>query len=243
MHASLQSSRIARAAAATGAAAAGNGSAALPQCSYLGAADRGKVQHGGGLRGRRPATHAATTPGGLVQPRHVPTKTSAGVDEIATRRHRLSTRSRTLLIAIDGQHTVAELQTMFASFGDVGLLLGELAALGLIHDDGTPRHPTPLPAASAPAAAPTPASQPAAAPAGDAGSADALMQARQLMNSEAVASLGFRAFGFTLKLEHCYSADELRGLLPTFLQLMTKAKGAAVAADLQQRLEGLIGRG
>ncbi|MBB5207131.1 hypothetical protein [Chiayiivirga flava] len=166
--------------------------------------------------------------------KHVPSKTAAGADEISTRRHRLSTRSRTLLIAIDGHHSVTELQTMFASFGDVGALLDELAALGLI--DGAAdaaRQPAPPPAAAPELPAVASGSDPA----------EGLMQARRLMNETAVASLGFRAFGFTLKLEHCYSADELRGLLPTFVQLMTKAKGAAVAAELQQRILQLIGRG
>lgn len=168
-----------------------------------------------------------------MQARHVPTKTAAGVDEISTRRHRLSTRSRTLLIAIDGHHSVTELQTMFASFGDVGALLDELAALGLI-DGATDAARQPVP--------PPPAA-PAAPAASGTDPSDGLMQARRLMNETAVASLGFRAFGFTLKLEHCYSADELHGLLPTFVQLMTKAKGGAVAAELQQRILQLIGRG
>ena len=178
-----------------------------------------------------------------MQARHVPTKTAAGIDEIATRRHRLSTRSRTVLIAVDGQHSAAELQTMFASFGDIGMLLDELAALGLVVGDNvTPHLATPVPAAAAPVArqAPSPATPaiPDSTPSGE-----SLMEARRLMNETAVAYLGLRAFGFTLKLEHCYSADELRGLLPTFLQLVTKAKGAAMASDLQQRIEQLIGRG
>lgn len=171
-----------------------------------------------------------------MQARHVPTKTAAGVDEIATRRHRLSTRSRTVLIAVDGQHSVAELQEMFAAFGDIGMLLDELAALGLVAGDGA-KAPvaTPPPAAAAPVAS--------TAPAPTAASGESLMAARRLMNETAVAYLGLRAFGFTLKLEHCYSAEELRGLLPTFLQLVTKAKGPAMAADLQQRIESMIGQG
>ena len=179
-----------------------------------------------------------------MQPSHVPTKTPAGTDEISTRRHRLSTRSRTILIAIDGHHSVAQLQTMFASFGDIGLLLDELAALGLVEGgaaaSATKTAPQSIPAAAAPAPQrPVPA---AASNEGQAASSteSPLMQARQLMNQVAVESLGFRAFGFTLKLEHCYSAHELRGLLPTFVQLVTKAKGTAVAAELQQRIERMI---
>lgn len=176
-----------------------------------------------------------------MQPSNVPTKTAAGTDEINTRRLRLSARSRSILIAIDGQHSVAQLQAMFAAFGDIGLLLDELAALGLVEVGGAvvPRNPaSSAPSAAAPSvsAGQAVSADTAAATTGESG----LMQARRLMNEVAVASLGFRAFGFTLKLEHCYSAEELRGLLPTFLQLVTKAKGAARAAELQQQIERLI---
>ena len=171
----------------------------------------------------------------VVQPSNVPVKTAAGTDEISTRRHRLSTRSRSILIAIDGHHSVAQLQMMFAAFGDIGLLLDELAALGLVEGGGAPMPRGPAPPAPTTAPAST---APAAASA--ATTESPLMQARRLMNEVAVASLGFRAFGFTLKLEHCYSAEELRGLLPTFLQLITKAKGAPRAEELQLQIERLI---
>ena len=176
-----------------------------------------------------------------MQASNVPTKTVAGVDEINTRRHRLSTRSRSVLIAIDGRHSVAQLQTMFAAYGDIGLLLDELATLGLVEGGGTPAPRSPKPVATTNPAADVTAPPAASAPTQSTTAGESpLAQARRLMNEVAVASLGFRAFGFTLKLEHCYSAEELRGLLPTFLQLVTKAKGAAQAAELQQQIERLI---
>lgn len=167
-----------------------------------------------------------------MQSSNVPNKTAAGADEINTRLHRLSARSRNVLIAVDGHRSVAQLQAMFAAFGDIGVLLDELAALGLIEGGDAPVSRDPTSPTSATAAR-------TAAPAGE----SPLMQARRLMNEIAVASLGFRAFGFTLKLEHCYSAEELRGLLPTFLQLVTKAKGTARATELQQQIERLIASG
>ena len=177
-----------------------------------------------------------------MQTNMTPIKSAAGVDEIATRRHKLSTRSRTVLIAIDGQRTVAQLQTMFASFGDIGAVLDELAALGLVDTGVGIRALTPAPPTAA-AASPPPsasASDPGNTPSGT--GEPPTMQARRLMSDVAVAALGLRAFGFTLKLEQCYSAEELRGLLPTFVQLVTKSKGAPYAAQVQARIEGLIGR-
>ena len=68
-------------------------------------------------------------------------------------------------------------------------------------------------------------------------------QAKQLLNESAVAVLGLRAFLFTLKLEHCYSAEELRGILPEYERVVTKAKGEAFATAMVRRVETLLARG
>ena len=68
-------------------------------------------------------------------------------------------------------------------------------------------------------------------------------QAKQLLNESAVAVLGLRAFLFTLKLEHCYSAEELRGILPEYERVVTKAKGEAFATAMVRRVEGILARG
>ena len=55
--------------------------------------------------------------------------------------------------------------------------------------------------------------------------------------------LGLRAFLFTLKLEHCYTADELRGILPEYERVITKAKGADFAAAMVKRVQAILARG
>ena len=127
-----------------------------------------------------------------MQANMTPIKSAAGVDEIATRGHKLSTRSRTVLIAIDGQRTVAQLQTMFASFGDIGAVLDELAALSLVDTGVGIRALTPAPPTAA-AASPPPsasASDPGNTPSGT--GEPPTMQARRLMSDVAVAALDER---------------------------------------------------
>ena len=49
-------------------------------------------------------------------------------------------------------------------------------------------------------------------------------------------------FLFTLKLEHCYTVDELRGILPEYQRVVTKAKGEAFATAMVQRVQSILAR-
>ena len=162
-----------------------------------------------------------------MNPSDVPVKTEAGNRELAQRTHKLSSRVRSLLIVIHGTDTVAELTHNFHAFGDVDAGLRELASLGLIRmrnvapGGGTVQ----LQAANAPDIVPP------------------AQHAKQLLNESAVAVLGLRAFLFTLKLEHCYTVDELRAILPEYQRVVTKAKGEAFALAMVKRVEAILARG
>ena len=71
-----------------------------------------------------------------------------------------------------------------------------------------------------------------------------LQQARQLMNDTAVGSVGMfgglAALRFTLKIEHCYTADELRALFPDYRKLVAKGKGADFADTVLAQVEKLL---
>jgi hypothetical protein len=67
-------------------------------------------------------------------------------------------------------------------------------------------------------------------------------QAKQFLNESAVAVLGLRAFLFTLKLAHCYTVDELRGILPEYRRVVGKAKGEEFAAAMVARAEAILAR-
>jgi hypothetical protein len=161
-----------------------------------------------------------------MKPSDVPVKTDAGNRELSQRGHKLSPRVRSLLIVIHGTDTVADLSRSFKAFGDVDASLNELVGLGLItvRESAVASAPTRMPAANAPDIMPP-------AP-----------HAKQFLNESAVATLGLRAFLFTLKLEHCYTADELRGILPEYRRVVAKAKGEDFAAAMVARAETLLAR-
>jgi hypothetical protein len=161
-----------------------------------------------------------------MNPSDVPVKTDAGNRELAQRKLKLSSRMRSLLIVIHGTDTVAQLAQTFHAFGDIDAGLRELAALGLIavRNGAGASAPSQVPAANAPDIVPP------------------AQQAKQLLNESAVAVLGLRAFLFTLKLEHCYTVEELRGILPEYRRVVAKAKGEPFADAMVRRVESILAR-
>lgn len=70
---------------------------------------------------------------------------------------------------------------------------------------------------------------------------DRFTAARKLMNDTAVDELGLRAVLFTLKLERCSTADDLRALLPGFAQSLSKARDESFANRTVERVRNLLG--
>ena len=182
-----------------------------------------------------------------MQDDYIPTKTAEGQHEIAQRSRKLSPRQRMLLISINGNSSVAELRKQFGSIGDFAELMRNLAELELINLPTAvvvaeiPSSPPPSATPAKPAPAITPVIAPVAAPAMHAPPpTTGVAAAKQLMNETAFANLGLRAYMFTLKLEHCYTGEELLELLPDFTRLLTTAKGETYAVNLHERLEIMI---
>jgi hypothetical protein len=65
-------------------------------------------------------------------------KTEKGVEEIETRKHKLDSKLRTLLIVVNGKSTAAELVQNFAQRGDVTPLLERLLAEGFVREAAGP---------------------------------------------------------------------------------------------------------
>jgi hypothetical protein len=159
-----------------------------------------------------------------MKPSDIPVKTAAGNQELSQRKHKLTPRARSLLIVIHGTETVAELTHNLHALGDIENSLGQLAQLGLIAVRDT--------------SGPSPIARPAAANAPDI--MPPAQQAKQLLNESAVAVLGLRSFLFVLKLEHAYSVDELRAILPEYRRVVAKAKGETFADSMAKRVESLL---
>ena len=161
----------------------------------------------------------------------VPTKTMAGRAEISVRKLHLNPRQRTVLIAINGHQSMQEIRTQFSVLGDVDAIVGELSASGLLEVVGI-----------GVAASATRVTAPLAASPGhsDAPQMPPLGVVRQFMNESSVAALGLRAFMFTLKLERCYSKEELLGLLPEYQRVLGKAKEQAYADAMSRHAREML---
>lgn len=160
-----------------------------------------------------------------MQRNQIPQKTAAGRHEIESREHKLSWQSRALLIEANGERSVADLTHVFKTHEATAAALEELVAMGLIK------------IAEAQIDMPDLIAGDGVTP---------LQQARQLLNDTAVGSAGMfggiAAFRFTLKVEHCYTADEIRTLFPDYRKLVAKSKGADYAETVLARVEKLLER-
>lgn len=193
-------------------------------------------------------------------------KTDKGRDEIATRRHRLAPRLRTLLVMIDGRRSDCAL---LAGLAPLGLGADDLATLlaqdyiQLSRRDAVPEPLAPAAPPEAAAPAPAPAAVAAAAPAAgfasnsatgsapDSATATAVTPARarqfqalcQFFNSTIKRNIGLRGLGLQLKVEHAANVDELRALRQPFLDAVHKAKGGELAQRLRVELDELLDNG
>jgi len=151
----------------------------------------------------------------------IPMKTTAGVQEVATRAHKLSWQARALLVSVHGDKTLQQLGRLFKAPDILLKAANELIDQGFIA----------LPAGAAAA--------PSQAQIGE--GVVALQQARALLNETAVEAGGlFGGFRFTLKLEKCYAPAELRDLYPDYRKMVGRARGQDFADAVIERVEELL---
>ncbi|TLY50262.1 MAG: hypothetical protein E6K53_11145 [Gammaproteobacteria bacterium] len=151
----------------------------------------------------------------------IPIKTQSGVQEVATRAHKLSWQARALLVSVHGDKTVQQLGKLFKAPDILLKAANELVDHGFIaFADGAEL-----------------ASPPTQIGTG----VLALQQARALLNETAVEAGGlFGGFRFTMKLEKCYTPAELRGLYADYRKMVGKARGTDFAEAVIERVEDLL---
>lgn len=174
-------------------------------------------------------------------------KTEKGREEIATRKHHLAPRLRTLLVMIDGKHDASELLRKVAAIGIDEQSVNELFTMGFI----APVH------GQAPAVAPQPAAGPAAVQTEEAPVAVAAkpeeapssvlppgenqFQAIYHFYNETIKStIGLRGYALQLKVERAGSIDDFRAIRQPYLDAVLKAKGSEMARSLGNRLDQLL---
>jgi hypothetical protein len=148
----------------------------------------------------------------------IPNKTAAGYAEIQNRSLHLGPRQRTLLISIDGAHSIHQVREQFRVLGDVSPLIEELCNAGLLLLNGKPAIPASSGVAVAAHASPAPPG------ARSMHEIPPLGLVRQFMNETTVQALGLRAFMFTLKLERCSTKAELEDVVAEYQRLLGKAR-------------------
>jgi hypothetical protein len=196
-------------------------------------------------------------------------KTEKGREEITTRKYQLRSKLRTLLVMIDGRHSLGALLKDFAVLGMSEEHIDELLGQGYIAQVGG----GPVREQAAPAAANEPR-PPASARArmqarmraqvareagaqgrdgagADADGALALADApadaerfralSEFYTRSVISTLGLRGFVLQLNVEKAASVNDLRALRPAFLQAVFKSKGHVTAFELRERLDALLG--
>jgi hypothetical protein len=165
-------------------------------------------------------------------------KTESGIDEVRSRARKLPPRLRSVLILVDGVMRVSQLRKAAATLGAPPDCLDLLLQQGLVAEVAA------VPAVAPPAPAPKPAVAPVPArnelPMAPESDTERFRAAQKFMNDIAVDLLGFKAFFFTLKLEKCFSRDDLLQLLPEFTKAIAKSSGEEVARTLQTRARELL---
>ena len=169
-------------------------------------------------------------------------KTAGGAEALKQRSAALPGRLRTMLIMVDGVRSGAQLRAAADSLGAPEDFLLTLQQQGWVEALPGPANAPASASASASAAVPARASQAdadsgAAMPASH---AERFLAAQRYMNDTAVDGMGFRVFFFSLKLEKCFNADDLRALLPEFVKHMTKARGEVFAQAASDRVRRLL---
>lgn len=164
-------------------------------------------------------------------------KTDKGREEIATRKHQLPTRLRTLLVMIDGKQNDEELLKKVAGLGLTQESISELLDNGFIQTAAQSEPTTVLAAPSDVRASPLPS---------EASDAELLngrnqFQAIYEFYTETIkGTIGLRGYALQLKVEKAGSIEEFRLLRDPYLEAVLKAKGKEVARSLRLRLDLLL---
>ncbi len=181
-------------------------------------------------------------------------KTTKGQEEIATRKHGLPSRLRSLLVLVDGKTSVEGLVKKVAGLGLNEESIAELLEQEFIapHESGLSVVPPAAKAAqtAATAAAPVPAPASAPAPAGTANAQGVLPAGEtqfealyHFYTTTIKSTLGLRGFAMQMKVERCANIADFRTLRETYIEAVQKSKGDEMARSLGARLDQLLSLG
>ena len=156
-------------------------------------------------------------------------KTSKGVEEVETKKYKLSPRARTVLILVDGSKTAGELVEMALKLGSPATVLDEFVAKGLVELR-----------VGAELWAPATGLGQTAPGAPEMDELARFRAAHKFMINSVVNTLGIKAFFFTLKLERCATRKDLLALLDDYTKAIARGGNPAEAELLTKHARGLL---
>lgn len=191
-------------------------------------------------------------------------KTDKGREEIATRKYHVPSKLRTLLVLIDGRHTLEWLLKNVAGLGLNEANVDELLRqeyITLVSGGPAANQPdiAEAPAAGAPDRPKPPASARARMLARQAAARQALAEADDepeapapddsgkiralydFYNQSIKATFGLRGVALQLKVEKAADVADYEALRLPYLQGVLKAKGTGAAIEMRERLDALLG--
>lgn len=161
-------------------------------------------------------------------------KTAKGREEIATRKHQLAPRLRTLLVLIDGRKTEEELLRNVAGLGLTASALSELLAGEFIVLSTSYVSLAEATAEAPPEPEPEQVQLPVAA------QIQQFQSLYNFFNKTIKSTIGLRGFTLQLKVEKASSVDDFRELRMPYLEAVQKARGNYAASSLAEQLDQLL---
>lgn len=154
-------------------------------------------------------------------------KTSLGVQELNSRRLKLSQPLRNALILVDKSQSLEKLHRDATRVGAPEDFIEQLLSMGLIATAGNT------------AISETPAANDETAP--DQNDEFTLFRsAKDFMNTTIVNAAGMRSFFFVLKLEKAGTRAELSDLVPEYEKAMSKALNPQAAEVMVERINSML---
>lgn len=168
-------------------------------------------------------------------------KTEKGREEIATRKHHLANRLRTLLVMVDGKQTATELLKKVSALGFDENNIQELLDQELITAVSKSGE---IIEAAAPEINLVSELPPVAAVAVEEMSeSEQFREVYTFFNETIKSVLGLRGFTLQMKVERASTLDDFKKLRQPYLEAVMKSKGREMARSLRDRLDYLLYKG
>ena len=170
-------------------------------------------------------------------------KTEKGREEIATRKHQLANRLRTLLVMVDGKQSAAQLLKKLTAIGLNETSLKELIDLGFIAATAPIESATENQADDVNASLENHDDLSAAKATEDTlekTEAEQFESLYSFFNETIKSALGLRGIPLQLKVERARNIDDLKALRQPYLEAVLKSKGREIARSLRDRLDMLL---